>query len=131
MIFFSASEEEYSLIFTSGATAALKLVGEIFSWTAESTFAYTLDSHSSVLGNPRHTAANGLSLKCDGLDELKKLESDTVVDRRLLNKADINSIERSSVSALNMLAFPAEGNFSGLQHSLKLVSQIQQDSGIL
>ncbi|OWZ19578.1 Molybdenum cofactor sulfurase [Phytophthora megakarya] len=50
LAFFSASEKEYALIFTSGATAALKLVGESFPWTSDSTFAHSKDSHTSVLG---------------------------------------------------------------------------------
>ncbi|EEY68134.1 molybdenum cofactor sulfurase, putative [Phytophthora infestans T30-4] len=64
LAFFSASEEEYSLIFTSGATAALKLVGESFPWTKESVFAYSMDSHTSVLGIRGYAAAKGSSINC-------------------------------------------------------------------
>lgn len=38
--YFHASPEEYSVIFTSGATGALHTVGEIFPWTKDSTFYY-------------------------------------------------------------------------------------------
>ncbi|VFQ58733.1 unnamed protein product [Cuscuta campestris] len=48
--FFNASPREYSCIFTSGATAALKLVGETFPWCSESSFMYTMENHNSVLG---------------------------------------------------------------------------------
>lgn len=48
--FFNASPGEYKCIFTSGATAALKLVGETFPWSGGSTYAYTMENHNSVLG---------------------------------------------------------------------------------
>ena len=34
------SDDEYAVVFTSGSTAALKLLGESFHWSEESTFAY-------------------------------------------------------------------------------------------
>lgn len=48
--FFNASPREYSCIFTSGATAALKLVGETFPWSSNSSFMYSMENHNSVLG---------------------------------------------------------------------------------
>lgn len=53
---FNATPEEYSVIFTSGCTAALKLVAESFPWRpqtesdAGSLFCYLTDSHTSVVG---------------------------------------------------------------------------------
>jgi molybdenum cofactor sulfurtransferase len=41
---------EYICVFTSGATSALKLVGEAFPWSAESEYWYTVENHNSVLG---------------------------------------------------------------------------------
>lgn len=46
----NASPKEYTCIFTSGATAALKLVGEAFPWNYSSSFMYTMENHNSVLG---------------------------------------------------------------------------------
>jgi len=48
--FCNASPEYYKCIFTSGARAALKLVGEAFPWSSLSTFMYTMENHNSVLG---------------------------------------------------------------------------------
>ena len=48
--FFNAPLGEYKCIFTSGATGALKLVGECFPWTRMSNFWYTMENHNSVLG---------------------------------------------------------------------------------
>ena len=48
--YFSASPRDYKCIFTSGATAALKLVGECFPWSRDSCYMYTMENHNSVLG---------------------------------------------------------------------------------
>ena len=37
---FGVSDDEYAVVFTSGSTAALKLLGESFDWSEDSTFAY-------------------------------------------------------------------------------------------
>lgn len=48
--YFNASPRDYKCIFTSGATAALKLVGECFPWSSDSCYMYTMENHNSVLG---------------------------------------------------------------------------------
>ena len=48
--YFNASPKDYKCIFTSGASAALKLVGEAFPWSQKSCFMYTMENHNSVLG---------------------------------------------------------------------------------
>jgi hypothetical protein len=48
--YFNASPRDYKCIFTSGATAALKLVGECFPWSRDSCYMYTMENHNSVLG---------------------------------------------------------------------------------
>lgn len=47
--FVTADPDEYSVIFTSGATASIKLVGEVFPWTLDSHFVYPMNSHTSLL----------------------------------------------------------------------------------
>ncbi|KAI9998322.1 hypothetical protein PInf_002702 [Phytophthora infestans] len=121
LAFFSASEEEYSLIFTSGATAALKLVGESFPWTKESVFAYSMDSHTSVLGIRGYAAAKGSSINCVGLSQLEEMEKDIAVRKQASVGSTCYTTETSSMS---LFAFPAECNFSGVRHSLDLVDQI-------
>ena len=48
--FFNTSSEEYSVVFTSGATSSLKIIGEWFRWSKGSQFAYLRNCHNSVLG---------------------------------------------------------------------------------
>lgn len=48
--YLNASPKNYRCMFTSGATAALKLIGECFPWSSESCYMYTMENHNSVLG---------------------------------------------------------------------------------
>jgi hypothetical protein len=48
--FFGASKENYDVVFTSGATAGLKLIGDNFLWTNNSGLIYLTDCHTSALG---------------------------------------------------------------------------------
>ncbi|GMF44809.1 unnamed protein product [Phytophthora fragariaefolia] len=121
LAFFSASEEEYALIFTSGATAALKLVGESFPWSKDSTFAHAMDSHTSVLGIRGYAAASGAAIKCVGLNELERLENDRDVSET--SPAQVAATEETA--SMSLFAFPAECNFSGVRHSLALVDKIR------
>ncbi|KAF9678625.1 hypothetical protein SADUNF_Sadunf07G0054000 [Salix dunnii] len=57
----NASAKEYKCIFTSGATAALKLVGEAFPWSRESCFMYTMENHNSVLGIREYPLIYGIT----------------------------------------------------------------------
>jgi molybdenum cofactor sulfurtransferase len=67
--YFNASPEDYSCLFTSGATAALKLVGETFPWTQDSNFLYTMENHNSVLGIREYALAQGASACAVDIEE--------------------------------------------------------------
>lgn len=67
--YFNASPEDYSCIFTSGATAALKLVGETFPWTQDSNFLYTMENHNSVLGIREYALGLGASACAVDIEE--------------------------------------------------------------
>ncbi|KAL4161092.1 hypothetical protein PRNP1_001648 [Phytophthora ramorum] len=122
--FFSASEDEYTLVFTSGATAALKLVGESFPWSEDSTFAHSIDSHTSVIGIRGYAAAGGAKVDCVGLEELEEQEYDAVDEEEELSACS-PSTESSESTPMSLFAFPAECNFSGTRHSLGLVDRIR------
>eukprot|EP00850_Spirogloea_muscicola_P015730 SM000123S25842 [mRNA] locus=s123:199195:205729:+ [translate_table: standard] len=61
LVFCKAPQSEYVCVFTAGASAALKLVGETFPWSRGSTFLYQLESHNSVLGIREYALASGAS----------------------------------------------------------------------
>ena len=127
--FFRASPEEYEVIFTPNATGALRLVGESYPFGPGSRFLLTFDNHNSVNGIRQFARARGASvsyvplttadlrvseeaLACD-------LQAPTPVRRRRL------AGQRSGSAARSLFAFPAQSNFSGVQHPLAWIAQAQ------
>lgn len=120
MRFFSADPDEYALVFTSGATAALKLVGECFPWSDESVFAHSVDSHTSVLGIRGYASKHGATTACVSLEELNRLESPSEAENGQVHTSDA----KKKVNA-SLFAFPAECNFSGALHSLSIAESVR------
>lgn len=101
---FNADPDEYSVIFTSGATAALKIVGESFKFSSNDAFYYLTDSHTSVLG----------------MREI--VQTDKVVPvtkKKLLDETVFGS---------GLVVFPAQCNFNGFKYPLKLIPKFQENS---
>uniref|UniRef100_A0A0E0LEI6 Molybdenum cofactor sulfurase n=1 Tax=Oryza punctata TaxID=4537 RepID=A0A0E0LEI6_ORYPU len=71
--YFNASPREYKCIFTSGATAALKLVGECFPWSRESCYMYTMENHNSVLGIREYALSKGATVLAVDVEEVADL----------------------------------------------------------
>lgn len=116
--YFNASAEQYTVIFTSNATGALKLVGESYPFTAESNFLLTFDCHNSVTGirefvRNKHgkTAYVPLTLP------------DLRIDRSLIE----TMLSRVNNNVHNLFVFPAQSNFSGVQHPLDLIPFAQKN----
>ena len=127
--FFRASPEEYEVIFTPNATGALRLVGESYPFGPGSRFLLTFDNHNSVNGIRQFARARGASvsyvplttadlrvsqeaLACD-------LQAPTPVRHRRL------AGQHSGSAARSLFAFPAQSNFSGVQHPLAWIAQAQ------
>ena len=114
--FFNAPADEYEVIFTANATGALKLVGEAFPFAAGSRCVLTYDNHNSVNGIREFARQRG-----------------ALVDYVPVRGPDLRLDEESLVMALSspckspsLFAYPAESNFSGVQHSLDWVPQAQR-----
>ncbi|TRY87155.1 hypothetical protein DNTS_024224 [Danionella cerebrum] len=116
---FNTSPEEYSVIFTSGCTAALKLVADTFPWTAGSSqnpgsqFCFLTDNHTSVVGMRGALALNGISTVPVRPQEVEKRKP----------SAQTKSEDVSSVS--HLFCYPAQSNFSGRKYPLSYVKEIQ------
>lgn len=117
MDFFGASDQEYVLVLTSGATAGLKMIGECFPWSQGSTFAHSFDSHSSVLGIRGYAAKSGAAIKCISRDQMEQLEDE--------EDPIANDGQASSDAPASLFAYPAECNFSGAMHPLSLGEKIR------
>jgi molybdenum cofactor sulfurtransferase len=63
LAFFDASPDEYEVIFTANASAALKLVGEAFPFSAPGArYVLGADSHNSVHGIRKFATNQGASV---------------------------------------------------------------------
>ncbi|XP_029341940.1 molybdenum cofactor sulfurase-like isoform X1 [Acyrthosiphon pisum] len=130
---FNTGLEKYSVIFTSGATEALKTVAECFAWDDEdgdrpedavdsvcrsrgSTFAYTEDNHTSVLG--MRELAPMANLLC-----LTRNEAHEALDKMPSSSAEKN---RSVGSRNSLFVFPAQSNFAGTKYPLEWIETCQE-----
>ncbi|XP_058080205.1 molybdenum cofactor sulfurase isoform X3 [Magnolia sinica] len=142
--YFNASPEDYKCIFTSGATAALKLVGEAFPWSRESCFMYTMENHNSVLGIREYALNQGATALAVDIEDVEhhsgpsksKLSSFKVSQHPAQRRTEatltgtvVNGDTLGTV--YNLFAFPSECNFSGVRFGLDLVNIIKEDAKVI
>lgn len=105
--FFGADPDQYTVIFTSNASAALKLVGESYPFRQGSRFTLLEDAHNSVNGIRIYAEQKGAETTYLPLDD----------DLRFDRSAAIPPAGQ----AASLFSFPAQSNFSGVRHPLTLV----------
>ncbi|XP_051815684.1 molybdenum cofactor sulfurase [Acanthochromis polyacanthus] len=116
---FNTTPEEYSVIFTSGCTAALKLVAESFPWRppteseAGSHFCYLTDSHTSVVGMRGLTSGRGVVALPVSPLELENRAKDEAQGEGVICETP------------HLFCYPAQSNFSGRRYPLSHVKSIQ------
>jgi molybdenum cofactor sulfurtransferase len=115
--FFNAAPEEYFCIFTANASAALKLVGESYPFAPGGTFALTFDNHNSVNGIREFARRGGATIAY-----VPVVAPELRLDRGAMTAV----LADADPSARNLLAFPAQSNFSGVHHPLDLVAEAHQ-----
>ncbi|KAL3503734.1 hypothetical protein ACH5RR_038183 [Cinchona calisaya] len=134
--YFNAPPKEYSVIFTSGATAALKLVGESFPWSSQSTFMYSMENHNSVLGIREYALNQGAAALAVDIEETVE-HGESRSPKSAIRIFQHNELRRSerrlskedpTCGIYNLFAFPSECNFSGTRFNLNLVKLIKEDS---
>jgi selenocysteine lyase/cysteine desulfurase len=111
--YFNAGNE-YIAVFTTNASAALKLVGESFPFTSDSCCLASFDNHNSVNGIREFARVKGAAILYAPLTA-PDLRIDVAAMERLL-------VQRNT-SSRDLFAFPAQSNFSGVKHPLELVSK--------
>ncbi len=107
--FFGADPEEYVAIFTANASAALKLVGEAYPFEAGSRFTLLQDNHNSVNGIRLYAESSGAETHYLPLDHETRLRAGVEIPE--------------GGGAPSLFAFPAQSNFSGVQHPLSLIDE--------
>lgn len=114
--FFRASPDEYVVIFTANATHALKLVGEAYPFQPGDQFLLTFDNHNSVNGIREFDRARGARTTYVPI-----LPPSMRVDEKTLDAF----LALAAPGGHNLFAYPAQSNFSGVQHPLEWVSRAQ------
>lgn len=112
--FFNAPPEEYLCVFTPNASGALRLVGESYRFEPGGRFALTFDNHNSVNGIREFARRRGAAV-----DYVPVVAPQLRIDRESM----ITALRAADPGARNLLAFPAQSNYSGVQHPLDLVEE--------
>ena len=114
--YFGTTAEEYAVIFTPNATGACRLVAEAYPWGRRTRFAATADNHNSVNGIREYARAGGARVAYVGLCGTQLRTSDVDVTAAL---------SRGRGGRPGLFAYPAQSNFSGVQHPLDWVRLAQ------
>ncbi len=112
--FFNADPAEYTVIFTQNASGALKLVGESYPFEAGGRYLLTFDNHNSVNGIREFAHAKGSQVTY-----IPVCLPDMRVDMESLN----DLLEQADAGRNNLFAYPAQSNFSAVQHPLEWIER--------
>jgi selenocysteine lyase/cysteine desulfurase len=114
--FFRADPQEYVVIFAQNASGALKLVGESYPFAPGSRYLLTFDNHNSVNGIREFAHARGAEVTY-----LPVALPDMRVDEAQLDE----NLARLDTGRANLFAYPAQSNFSSVQHPLEWIQRAQ------
>jgi selenocysteine lyase/cysteine desulfurase len=112
--FFNGDPDEYVVVFTANATQALKIVGESFPFGTDGEYLLTFDNHNSVNGIREFARARGAETTY-----VPSAAPDLRVDASLLPRY----LTETTGDHHNLFAYPAQSNFSGVQHPLDWIEQ--------
>jgi selenocysteine lyase/cysteine desulfurase len=115
LAYFNATGE-YTAIFTLNASGALKLVGESYPFAPGGKLLLTADNHNSVNGMREFARDKGVAVRYAPL---------TRPELRIDQQAMDELLEQADPARSNLLAFPAQSNFSGVKHGLELIARAQ------
>jgi len=150
---FNAPAAEYAAIFTANATAACRLVGEAYPFGPRTRLVLTSDNHNSVNGIREFARARGAvahyvpfcsaDLRVDddavrqALANRKGVPMEAVwraagrqvtpwADRRARARRQRPFSAQGAARRRGLLAYPAQSNFSGVQHPLRWIEMAHE-----
>jgi molybdenum cofactor sulfurtransferase len=115
--FFNASDQEYVVVFTANASTALKLVGEAYPFGAGDHYLMTFDNHNSVNGIREFARKRGATITYVPL---------ALPEMRVLDSSVEEYLSEARSGGHDLFAYPAQSNFSGVQHPLEWISRAQE-----
>jgi len=104
--------DDYTAVFTLNASGALKLVGESYPFAPGGRLLLTVDNHNSVNGIREFARTKGAAV-----DYAPLTTPDLRIDASAMNAL----LARADPTRANLLAYPAQSNFSGVKHPLALI----------
>jgi selenocysteine lyase/cysteine desulfurase len=113
----NAAPEEYAVIFTPNATGACRLIGEAYPFTSEQRFVAVLDNHNSVNGIREFARTRGAATQYLPLTRPELRVDHATVVGALAGSGP----RRPGEPARGLFAYPAQSNFTGVQHPLDWV----------
>ena len=114
LAFFHAAPGEYEAIFTPNATGALRLVGEAYPFRQGDRFLLTFDNHNSVNGIREFARRRGAETTY-----VPSVAPDLRVEDEVLSRY----LAEAGGEHHNLFAYPAQSNFSGVQHPLAWIER--------
>jgi selenocysteine lyase/cysteine desulfurase len=115
--YLNADPAEYAAIFTPNATGACRLVGEAYLFSSSSQLVLSLDNHNSVNGLREYARTkNASTVYIPFTGSEMRISSD-----------DVSSALRRSGSGPRLFAYPAQSNFSGVQHPLDWIEMAHEE----
>jgi selenocysteine lyase/cysteine desulfurase len=115
---FNAPPDEYAVIFTQNASGACRLVGDAYPFGPRTALVLTADNHNSVNGIREFARARGAVTRYVPFSSPELRVDDDAVRAALAR----------SGRHRGLFAFPAQSNFSGVQHQLSWID-IAHDRG--
>lgn len=116
LTFFNASPDEYTVIFTPNASGALRLVGEAYPFAPNGQLLLSRDNHNSVNGLREFARAKGAPITSIPLE---------ATELRMDETALFSLLDRAGGGGHRLLAYPAQSNFTGVQHPLAWIEEAQ------
>lgn len=116
LTFFNASPDEYAAIFTPNASGALKLVGESYPFQRGGRFLPAFDNHNSVNGIREFARFKGAQVTY-----IPSLMPELRLNDELLSQ----HLAHTQPNSYNLFSYPAQSNFTGVQHSLEWIAKAQ------
>ena len=114
--YFHAPADEYVCIFTQNASGALKIIGESYPFGEGCQYTLIFDNHNSVNGIREYARSKGADVRYIPV---------VLPDLRVDEESLFAELSRLDTGCFNLFAFPAQSNFSGVQHPLAWIEKAQ------
>lgn len=108
--FLGGSSDDYMVCFTANTSAAIKLVAESFPFDEDGCLILSADNHNSMNGVREYATRAGARVEYIPLDDELRLSD------------PLSVLRKNAAKRRKLFAYPAQSNFSGVKHSLDLVT---------